>query len=117
MPSRTRSVASNRPDGGTMRPASTPSAASRVSISSRTGRSPRTIEHEREHERQPELLLVHVAAVGPLVEAAHGVADDAVALLPQREPRARRRRAVRVDLMDVMLELVHHAHRVAEGAP
>ena len=46
-----------------------------VRISSRTSRSPRSREDEREDEREPALALVHVEAAGPLVEAAHRVVD------------------------------------------
>src|SRR5215218_409921 len=99
MPSRTRIVMANGPVGGTMRPPSTPTAASRVWISSRTSRSLVSREHEREHQRQPELALVHVEPVGALVESAHGIADRTVAPLAERQPRARGCRAMRPDAM------------------
>src|SRR5215204_2007733 len=109
MPSRIRRVTSNRPLGGTITPASTPSAASRVSISRRISGSPLAHEAQREHEGEPELTLVRIEPAGALVEATHVRADRSISLFHEGESGARRHSAMVTPRMHVVLELAHLA--------
>src|SRR5215207_2108831 len=110
-------VTSKRPLGGTITPASMPSAASRVSISRRMSRSPLAHEAQREHEREPELVLVRVEPAGALVEAPHLLANRSIALFHEGERGARRRIAMVGRRVYVVLELAYLAFGVAEGTP
>src|SRR5215207_1619117 len=110
-------VTSKRPLGGTITPASMPSAASRVSISRRMSASPLAYEAQCEHEGEPELALVRIEPAGALVEPAHLRADRSIALLHEGEAGACRRIAMAGRRVHVVLELAYLAFGVAEGTP